>query len=188
MVAAIAGNTMIWKPSRRRRPLTAIAVTKHRVCDAVFQKPTAGAAILNLVIGDRHADVGETHGCRRSAHPAHQRPPVRPRMGTSRGPGPWPVAWGAACSSSEATTPSSSTEGRRPRSRAARRARSARSARPGSVAPARVGCSCKKRHRGARFTRRLVKARTSSITDRRPHPRRGCSWARSSTKTGDRQT
>ncbi|MCA9566515.1 MAG: aldehyde dehydrogenase family protein [Myxococcales bacterium] len=55
MVAAAAGNTMIWKPSIKAS-LTAIAT--HRVCDAVFQKHGWGG-VLNLIIGD-DADVGET--------------------------------------------------------------------------------------------------------------------------------
>jgi len=55
MVAAAAGNTMIWKPSLKAS-LTAIAT--HRVCDAVFQKHGWGG-VINLVIGE-DADVGET--------------------------------------------------------------------------------------------------------------------------------
>jgi aldehyde dehydrogenase (NAD+) len=55
MVAAAAGNTMIWKPSLKAS-LTAIAT--HRVCDAVFQKHGWGG-VLNLIIGD-DADIGET--------------------------------------------------------------------------------------------------------------------------------
>jgi aldehyde dehydrogenase (NAD+) len=55
MVAAIAGNTTIWKPSLKA-PLTAIAT--HKICDDVFQKHGWGG-VLNLIIGD-DADVGET--------------------------------------------------------------------------------------------------------------------------------
>jgi aldehyde dehydrogenase (NAD+) len=55
MVAAIAGDTMIWKPSLKA-PLTAIAT--HQVCDAVFQKHGWGG-VSSLIIGDDH-DVGET--------------------------------------------------------------------------------------------------------------------------------
>lgn len=55
MVAAAAGNTMIWKPSLKAA-LTAVAT--HRVCDEVFQKHGWGG-VINLVIGD-DADVGET--------------------------------------------------------------------------------------------------------------------------------
>lgn len=55
MVAAAAGNTMIWKPSLKAS-LTAIAT--HKVCDDVFQKHGWGG-VLNLIIGD-DADVGET--------------------------------------------------------------------------------------------------------------------------------
>ncbi len=47
MVAAVAGDTMIWKPSLKA-PLTAVAT--HRICDAVFQKHGWGG-VLNLVIG-----------------------------------------------------------------------------------------------------------------------------------------
>ncbi|HHO52688.1 MAG TPA: aldehyde dehydrogenase family protein [Deltaproteobacteria bacterium] len=54
MVATIAGDTTIWKPSLKA-PLTAIAT--HKVCDAVFQRHGWGG-VLNLVIGD-DADVGE---------------------------------------------------------------------------------------------------------------------------------
>jgi aldehyde dehydrogenase (NAD+) len=53
MVAAIAGDTMIWKPSIKA-PLTAIAT--HRICDAVMQKHGWGG-VFNLIIGD-DADVG----------------------------------------------------------------------------------------------------------------------------------
>ena len=55
MVASIAGDTMIWKPSLKA-PLTAIAT--HRICDAVFQRHGWGG-VLNLVIGE-DATVGET--------------------------------------------------------------------------------------------------------------------------------
>jgi aldehyde dehydrogenase (NAD+) len=54
MVAAIAGDVMIWKPSLKA-PLTAIAT--HRICDEVFQRHGFGG-VLNLIIGD-DADVGE---------------------------------------------------------------------------------------------------------------------------------
>jgi aldehyde dehydrogenase (NAD+) len=54
MVAAAAGDTVIWKPSLKA-PLTAIAT--HKVCDAVFQKHGWGG-VLGLVIGD-DAVVGE---------------------------------------------------------------------------------------------------------------------------------
>ncbi len=54
MVAAAAGDTMIWKPSLKA-PLTAIAT--HRICDAVFQKHGWGG-VINLIIGD-DAEVGE---------------------------------------------------------------------------------------------------------------------------------
>jgi aldehyde dehydrogenase (NAD+) len=55
MVAAIAGDTMIWKPSLKA-PLTAIAT--HRICDAVLQRHGWGG-VFGLVIGD-DADVGTT--------------------------------------------------------------------------------------------------------------------------------
>ena len=55
MVAAVCGDTMIWKPSLKA-PLTAIAT--HRICDAVFQKHGWGG-VLNLVVGE-DATVGET--------------------------------------------------------------------------------------------------------------------------------
>jgi aldehyde dehydrogenase (NAD+) len=53
MIAAIAGDTMIWKPSLKA-PLTAIAT--HRICDAVFQEHGWGG-VMALIIGD-DADVG----------------------------------------------------------------------------------------------------------------------------------
>ncbi|MFT7519990.1 MAG: aldehyde dehydrogenase (NAD+) [Kiritimatiellia bacterium] len=55
MVAAIAGDTMIWKPSLKA-PLTAIAT--HKICDDVMQRHGFGG-VFNLIIGD-DADVGET--------------------------------------------------------------------------------------------------------------------------------
>jgi aldehyde dehydrogenase (NAD+) len=55
MVAAVCGNTMVWKPSLKA-PLTAIAT--HKICDAVFQRHGFGG-VLGLIIGD-DADVGET--------------------------------------------------------------------------------------------------------------------------------
>lgn len=54
MVAAVAGDTMIWKPSIKAS-LTAIAT--HKVCDAVMQKHGWGG-VFNLIIGD-DADVGQ---------------------------------------------------------------------------------------------------------------------------------
>lgn len=55
MLAAVCGNTMIWKPSLKA-PLTAIAT--HKICDEVFQRHGFGG-VLGLIIGD-DADVGET--------------------------------------------------------------------------------------------------------------------------------
>ena len=55
MVAAVAGDTMIWKPSLKA-PLTAIAT--HRVCERVFRE-AGHPGVLNLIIGD-DASVGET--------------------------------------------------------------------------------------------------------------------------------
>lgn len=54
MIAAVAGNTSIWKPSVKAQ-LTAIAT--HRVCDAVMQKHGWGG-VFNLIIGE-DAEVGE---------------------------------------------------------------------------------------------------------------------------------
>ncbi|MEM6455125.1 MAG: aldehyde dehydrogenase family protein [Acidobacteriota bacterium] len=54
MVAAVAGNSMIWKPSEET-PLTAIAVT--RIAQQVLADCDA-PPIFNLLIGDR-VDVGE---------------------------------------------------------------------------------------------------------------------------------
>jgi aldehyde dehydrogenase (NAD+) len=54
MVAAIAGDTMVWKPSLKA-PLTAIAT--HRICAQVFAE-NGFPGVLGLVIGD-DADVGE---------------------------------------------------------------------------------------------------------------------------------
>ncbi len=55
MVAAVCGDTMIWKPSLKA-PLTAIAT--HRIADEVFQRH-GFPGVLNLVIGE-DATVGET--------------------------------------------------------------------------------------------------------------------------------
>ena len=55
MVAAIAGDTMIWKPSLKA-PLTAIAT--HRIADAVLQAHGHGG-VFNLIIGE-DPTVGET--------------------------------------------------------------------------------------------------------------------------------
>ena len=55
MVAAVCGDSMIWKPSHQT-PLTAIAVHQHRRPRARRRHGAAG--IFNLVIGDR-VDVGE---------------------------------------------------------------------------------------------------------------------------------
>ena len=55
LVAAVSGDTVIWKPSLKA-PLTAIAT--HAVCDKVLQKHGWGG-VFGLVIGD-DADVGET--------------------------------------------------------------------------------------------------------------------------------
>jgi aldehyde dehydrogenase (NAD+) len=54
-VAAVCGNSMIWKPSEET-PLTAIAVTK--IAQQVLED-CAAPPIFNLVIGDRH-EIGET--------------------------------------------------------------------------------------------------------------------------------
>ncbi|MCO4743513.1 MAG: aldehyde dehydrogenase family protein [Proteobacteria bacterium] len=54
-VAAIAGDTMIWKPSVKV-PLTAIAT--HKIIDEVFQAHGFGG-VMNLIIGS-DAEVGET--------------------------------------------------------------------------------------------------------------------------------
>lgn len=48
MIAAIAGDTMIWKPSLKA-PLTAIAT--HKICDEVFQRHGFGG-VLGLIIGE----------------------------------------------------------------------------------------------------------------------------------------
>ena len=55
MVATVAGDVMIWKPSLKA-PLTAIAT--HQICDEVFQRHGFGG-VLGLIIDD-DADVGET--------------------------------------------------------------------------------------------------------------------------------
>ncbi|MCB9683920.1 MAG: aldehyde dehydrogenase family protein [Alphaproteobacteria bacterium] len=54
MVAAAAGDTVVWKPSLKA-PLTAIAT--HRICDEVFQKYGWGG-VFGLVIGEDKV-VGE---------------------------------------------------------------------------------------------------------------------------------
>jgi aldehyde dehydrogenase (NAD+) len=54
MVAAICGDTMLWKPSLKA-PLTAIAT--HAICDQVFREH-GFPGVLGLVIGD-DAEVGE---------------------------------------------------------------------------------------------------------------------------------
>ena len=48
MLAAVCGDTMIWKPSHKT-PLTAIAVHQDRAARA--RAPTASPAMFNLVIG-----------------------------------------------------------------------------------------------------------------------------------------
>ncbi len=55
MVAAVCGDTVVWKPSLKA-PLTAIAT--HRICDQVF-RDHGFPGVLGLVIGD-DADVGDT--------------------------------------------------------------------------------------------------------------------------------
>lgn len=54
MIGAVAGNTVVWKPSLKT-PLTAIAT--HRICDKVFADNGWGG-VFSLVIGN-DADVGE---------------------------------------------------------------------------------------------------------------------------------
>ncbi|MFT6144680.1 MAG: aldehyde dehydrogenase (NAD+) [Myxococcota bacterium] len=53
LVALVAGDTMIWKPSLKA-PLTAIAT--HLICDKVMQENGFGG-VMSLIIGD-DADVG----------------------------------------------------------------------------------------------------------------------------------
>ena len=55
MIALVAGDTVIWKPSSKAC-LTAIATMK--IIDSVMQKNGLPQGILNIVIGNRH-DVGE---------------------------------------------------------------------------------------------------------------------------------
>ena len=55
MIAAIAGDTVIWKPSLKA-PLTAIAT--HRICNQVLEKHGWGG-VFTLIIGE-DAEVGET--------------------------------------------------------------------------------------------------------------------------------
>jgi aldehyde dehydrogenase (NAD+) len=55
MIALIAGDTVIWKPSSKA-PLTAIAIMK--ILWRVLKKNRLPGGILNLVVGNR-ADVGE---------------------------------------------------------------------------------------------------------------------------------
>jgi aldehyde dehydrogenase (NAD+) len=55
MVAAAAGDVVLWKPSLKA-PLTAIAT--HRICDEVMQQHGWGG-VFSLIIGD-DAGVGET--------------------------------------------------------------------------------------------------------------------------------
>jgi len=54
MLAAVCGDTMVWKPSLKA-PLTAIAT--HRIVDEVFQRNGYGG-VMGLVIGD-DAEVGQ---------------------------------------------------------------------------------------------------------------------------------
>ena len=56
MIALIAGNTVIWKPSSKT-PLTAIATMK--IMESVLKKNKVPAGVLNLVIGNRE-QVGES--------------------------------------------------------------------------------------------------------------------------------
>jgi aldehyde dehydrogenase (NAD+) len=55
MLAAVCGDTVIWKPSLKA-PLTAIAT--HRICSKVLEDAGFGG-VFTLIIGD-DADVGET--------------------------------------------------------------------------------------------------------------------------------
>ena len=55
MIALIAGDTVIWKPSSKA-PLTALAMMK--IAWRVLDKNNVPNGVLNLVIGDRHA-VGD---------------------------------------------------------------------------------------------------------------------------------
>lgn len=55
MIALIAGNTVIWKPSSKA-PLTAIAATK--IAWEVLKKNDVPEGVLNLLIGNRK-DIGE---------------------------------------------------------------------------------------------------------------------------------
>ena len=50
MVAAVCGDSMVWKPSQKT-PLTALAVTK--IAARVIEK-TGAPPIFNLLVGDRH--------------------------------------------------------------------------------------------------------------------------------------
>ena len=54
MIAAVCGDTMIWKPSHHT-PLTAVAI--QNLCDRVMSE-NRRPGVFNLVIGDSH-DVGE---------------------------------------------------------------------------------------------------------------------------------
>jgi aldehyde dehydrogenase (NAD+) len=56
MIALIAGNTVIWKPSSKA-PLSAIAATK--IAWEVLKKNDVPEGVLNLVIGNRK-DIGES--------------------------------------------------------------------------------------------------------------------------------
>lgn len=55
MLAAISGDTVVWKPSLKA-PLTAIAT--HKICNAVLEKHGFGG-VFTLIIGE-DAEVGET--------------------------------------------------------------------------------------------------------------------------------
>ena len=55
MVACIAGDVVVWKPSLKA-PLTAIAT--HAICDEVFARH-GWSGVISLIIGD-DADIGET--------------------------------------------------------------------------------------------------------------------------------
>ena len=101
MVALVAGDAVIWKPSLKA-PLTAIAT--HRLCDQVLAKH-GFSGLLGLIIGG-DADVGETMI-------ADKRLPLISATGSTRmgkRVNEWlPEDWADASSSWVATTPSSSS-------------------------------------------------------------------------------
>ena len=130
MIAAVCGDTMVWKPSPRT-PLTAVAVqqivdevARTNDCDGVFQLCAGGEDIGRRMLEDRRLPlISATGSCR-----------LGRRRRRGRGPSAGPVAPRAGRQQRDhhhALAPTSSWPSGRPSS--------PRSARPASVARPRAG-------------------------------------------------